>query len=470
MEEVKEILPNLLKNRDKTFIERLGAKNIECLERYERGNLNYSPFTRDMRLRALMNMAIEIGKPFEQMTREDIDNYFYRLSTDSKIKVKPYTKETKRAIVVIFFKWLYRMEDRYTKPEVVKGLKHNPKAYNKNIKSSDLLTDEEVKLMVDVCDKDRDKTLVMILYDTGCRINELLSANIGHVEFVGDAFYINLPQSKTEPRKIGLIHAIPHLKKYLENHPYRTDKDAPLFISFRGRRLGSDSSLYILKKLAKRAGIDKKINNHHFRHVSISNDRARGLADHYNRQKHGLRKGSNTIERYTWLDDEEAYDACREVNGLQPVNKKRRNKKVFDVIKCFCGTENPCDALFCYKCKTQLNYESVARDITILEMLKSNFAKFEGVDLDNMVKKYQMFKAETSDMQKVLGCFNGGNTVKIEAIHSNLELKDGDVIELLQYLVSADLITIDYDKVHLVERAKFEQFIAMQKRYLEVNQ
>ena len=103
-------------------------------------------------------------------------------------------------------------------------------------------------------------------------------------------------------------------------------------------------------------------------------------------------------------------------------------------------------------------------------MLKSNFAKFEGVDLDNMVKKYQMFKAETSDMQKVLGCFNGGNTVKIEAIHSNLELKDGDVIELLQYLVSADLITIDYDKVHLVERAKFEQFIAMQKRYLEVNQ
>jgi len=370
---MEEVLPKLLKYRDEAFLKKLGKRNINYLQKYEREHLKYSPYTRDVRLRCLMNMAIEIGKTFKQMTKKDIEHYFYRLSTDQKIKVKPYTQETKRAIIVIFFKWLYGVDDKYRKPDVVKGLKHDPKAYDKNIDPSDLLTDKEVKQIVEVCDNPRDKALIMGLYDAGCRISELLSSNIEHVIFEGDSCFIYLPQSKTKPRRVGLLFAVPHIKNWLENHPFRNNKKAPLFISFTGKRLGSDSTLYILKKLAKRAGINKKINNHHFRHVSISNDRARGLKDHFIRQRHGLKKGSNILERYSWFDDKEAYDAYREVNGLTPINPKRQKPEIFKSIKCICGSENPYDAKFCFKCRLPLNYEVVERDITILEMFRSRF-------------------------------------------------------------------------------------------------
>ena len=94
------------------------------------------------------------------------------------------------------------------------------------------------------------------------------------------------------------------------------------------------------------------------------------------------------------------------------------------------------------------------------------------IHIDSLALQPEHAQIDTVNNESVIrdpntdeGTFIG--QTKLESLHP---LKDGDVIELLQYLVSADLITIDYDKVHLFERAKFEQFITMQKRYLEVNQ
>lgn len=66
----EEVLPKLLKYRDKEFLMKLGKDNIECLRKYEQNNLRYSRFTRDARLRTLMHTAIEIGKPFNLMEKE----------------------------------------------------------------------------------------------------------------------------------------------------------------------------------------------------------------------------------------------------------------------------------------------------------------------------------------------------------------------------------------------------------------
>lgn len=366
----------------------------------------------------------------------------------------------------MFFKWLYGNDDRYQKPDVVKGLKHNPRAYNKEIAPADLLTDEEIKRMVEASESFRDKAIVMMLYDSGCRISELLSMNIGHVEFEGDACYIYLPQSKTKPRRVGLIHSVPHLKNLLENHPYRTNKNAPLFLSYREKRLGSDSTLFILKKLAKRAGINKNVNNHLFRHVSMSNDRARGLKDHFIRQRHGLKKGSNVLERYTWIDDKETYDAYRETNGLNPIEQKRQDAKVFHSIKCLCGAENPYDAKFCYKCRSQLGYETVERDISILQMFKSGFAELEGVNLDKMIDRYKKYQASVSDIQKVLDCFNGGTVVTNDVVQKALKLNTDECLEVLQHLVSCEVIELNDDKVILTDRKGFQNLIKIYYKYI----
>ena len=72
-------------------------------------------------------------------------------------------------------------------------------------------------------------------------------------------------------------------------------------------------------------------------------------------------------------------------------------------------------------------------------------------------------------MQKVLDCFNGGTIVTNDVIKKALRLGDDDCIKLLEYLCTAELIRMEGDKVVLLDGEKYQNFITMQKRYLEIN-
>ena len=270
-----------------------------------------------------------------------------------------------------------------------------------------------------------------------------------------------------------LLMAKPYLEDWSDHYPEKYKQDgAPLWMSFSpnnfGGRLNESSTFEILTKIRDRAGLTKKINHHIMRHSRISHCRKAGMPDVLNRRRHGLRPGSLIIERYTHIDDEEVSNGYQKAMGYEPVKPIVQDPNILKPQKCFrCGAQNPATADFCKKCFTSLNYESIARDLDLLDMFRTNFASFEGVNLEKIVKNYQKFKAETHDMQKVLDCFNGGDVVLTNVLRKQLALEDDEALALFQYLMTCELIDVIDDKVTLSDRRKFESFIKMQKHYLE---
>jgi integrase len=72
---------------------------------------------------------------------------------------------------------------------------------------------------------------------SGVRIGELLSLNIGHVQFdrYGAVVIVN---GKAGMRRFRLISSVPDIQTWINMHPLRTDANAPPFVT--SRRYGHE--------------------------------------------------------------------------------------------------------------------------------------------------------------------------------------------------------------------------------------
>ncbi len=446
---------------------KLKTWNINTLRRFDKSNKrkNLRFATRDNQLKILLNFSITVNKTFNQIIRSNVNNYFDNLD------LSPSTIEQRRIVVTKFFKWHYDIEN----PTLLKDLHPDKEAYNKIIKPSELLADEEIKKLILVSDNSRDKAFIATLADSGARIGEILSMEFKDANFEGDTCFIFLPDSKTQRRRVGLTYSTPYLQSWLDNYPANLkNPDAPLWIALSpksyGHRLTDSASYEILQKLKRRSGIKKKINHHLFRHSCLSKCRKAGLSDVFSRRRHGLAPGSKVIERYTHIDDEETHNGYLKAMGYEPKKPIREDPEILKPKKCFrCGSSNPVTAKYCNKCYCSLDYEAVERDLNLLELFKTRFTELEGINVDRMLVNYRHLKTETSYMEKLFDCFNGNNEVKISEVRRQLGLRDDDALELLQYLVTAEQITFDKDMIYLKDKEEFKKFISMQKRYISFN-
>ena len=119
----------------------------------------------------------------------------------------------------------------------------------------------------------RDKAVIELLFATGLRVGELISLNRQDIDLDADHFSII---GKGRRLRIVFISARARywLGRYLKR---RADDFAPLFINYRGpqgkdasgeeKRLTAVSIQNIVRREARRAGINKKVTPHMFRHT-----------------------------------------------------------------------------------------------------------------------------------------------------------------------------------------------------------
>ena len=136
------------------------------------------------------------------------------------------TKHDYKVAVRKYFQWLRGYDEETGEfPDEVRWIK--PENKKTRLLPEALITGEELNKLAQAAENLRDAAFVLLDYESGGRIGEILSCLIKHVTF--DKYgAILLVDGKTGPRRIRLIACVPALAQWLSIHPFRNDPNSPL--------------------------------------------------------------------------------------------------------------------------------------------------------------------------------------------------------------------------------------------------
>ncbi len=137
----------------------------------------------------------------------------------------------------------------------------------------EILTPDEVRALAAQCSTTtsygiRNRAVIVLLYRTGLRLSEALALRPKDVNLeIGSVVVLHGKGDRM--RTVGIDPgANPHIQAWLERYEMLDlPGDAPLFCSLQGKPLTGNALREMLSTLARRAGIDKRVHPHGFRHT-----------------------------------------------------------------------------------------------------------------------------------------------------------------------------------------------------------
>lgn len=176
--------------------------------------------------------------------------------------LKETTMQVKVTYLQSFFKWL-------TDEEIIdKDPSRKLPRIRVPQRLRNALTIEEVEKLRMACADVRERAILEMLLATGCRLSELIGMNIEDLNFKDNSIRV-IGKGNKERIVFFNPRTKVHLDKYLEN---RKGNSEALFVGSRKpyNRLGSRAVEKIINKIATRAGFDKAVFPHLFRHTMAS--------------------------------------------------------------------------------------------------------------------------------------------------------------------------------------------------------
>ena len=147
----------------------------------------------------------------------------------------------------------------------------------------EVLTDDEVCALMRACGRHaptglRNRALIAMLYRTGLRINEALSLYPKDLELVDGSLRV-LNGKGGRSRTVGLDPgAAAIIERWLDARSrLGLVSRQPVFCTLVGRPMADAYIRVMLKRLAARAGIEKRVHAHGLRHTHASQLRAEGI-------------------------------------------------------------------------------------------------------------------------------------------------------------------------------------------------
>jgi len=249
----------------------------------------------------------------------------------------------------------------------VPGIDNNTK------KPSQMLSEEEIRLIIDSCRHPRDKALFSMMYEGSFRPVELVNMKWDQVKFDEYGLVVNTAQKTGKPRYIRLITSRPYLAAWQAAYPLKRTDDAHIFvavirphlpINYRGMQ-------HILAQVVKASGIKKKISLYLFRHSRITNM----LQQEYPESAIKLQAWGNLrtpmLATYAHLDGTYVDGVMLERAGIVQTEKKKRS----DALKAeqcpHCHTINSPGAQYCSICGRSLTEEAEDEEAAVRRFMSS---------------------------------------------------------------------------------------------------
>lgn len=275
-----------------------------------------------------------LEKPLDKLKKADIDNLAIVLNKERE-KSADLVK-----VIKSFLKWHYKDLEMIENLHVKNGADFDESKINENA----LIEPEEVEKMLKFAESYKEKALLFVEFESGARPQEILNLKWADIKFEDGRADINVFSGKTRrSRTFPLNKSAKFLYDWKQNYTYgETKPDDFVFPSRFGRdkAMTSDGANKILRKMAEKAGIKKKIWNYIFRHTRATRlyeelptpivEKLMGHKDQYGRYAHiSTRKAReemlNKIYHIGELSPETKNEMQKEIDALKKQNEAMKS-------------------------------------------------------------------------------------------------------------------------------------------------
>lgn len=222
--------------------------SMNSIEAYKRDIVQFGDYLKDLKIYSISDI-----------NKTTIITYMLYLQKSGRS-----TSTISRSLASIRCLFQYLLNNSLVKEDPTLNLK-SPKTEKR---LPNILTTEEIQGFLEQPNIDeakgcRDKAMLELLYSTGLRVSEILSLNIGDLDFELGFVKLNMGD---DTRAIPINRNIQeYLKVYLKRYRTSNELDDPLFINYIGGRLTRQGFWKIIKAYAKGASIKKTITPQVFR-------------------------------------------------------------------------------------------------------------------------------------------------------------------------------------------------------------
>lgn len=237
---------------------------------------------------------------------EHLQEFLYQIS---KINYSERTQARWISSIKGFFSFLLEDELREDNPS---ALLETPKL---GLYLPDTLSLEEIEKLISATEENtdlakRNRCMIEVLYGCGLRVSELTELQISNINFKEN--YLKIQGKGDKVRFVPLAdYTADFIKNYINNirskqkiNPKHSDI---LFLNSRGAQISRQMVFLIIKDIVKKAGIQKNISPHTFRHSFATHLLQNGADLRFIQEMLG-HSSITTTEIYTHLNTEELHE------------------------------------------------------------------------------------------------------------------------------------------------------------------
>ncbi len=308
---------------------------------------------------------------YDKVRKEELNRTVVKIRNNDNLGER--TKAEIIGNIKMFYKYTLGKGKRY--PIIVEDLR--AREPQKVILPEDILTEDEIIMMLNACNNLRDRAIIASLYDTGARIGELMNVKLNDISFNSKPVRVKL-NGKTGERSVPIYFSVTYLKQYIDTIKDLKSNEV-IWKAMgenkhknKGEPIDYDAFWCMLSLVGKKAGITKRVNPHSFRHA-----RATYLAKYMTEQQLkkylGWTAGSEMASIYVHLNTEDVDNAFLKASGVseEEISKVVKVKPKLVQKSCpGCMFENISEALYCSRCGVSLSTEIVRPEYEIAEINK----------------------------------------------------------------------------------------------------
>ena len=307
-------------------------------------------------------------KPFRELTMGDVYSGIDALKAGKSYKGKPFKQNTLADYVVILKRFLlWAIENGYsTLPEKkVRAIKP-PAKETVTKKASDLLTPDEIKLIIKTCKTSLDRALIMLLYEGGFRIGEIAQMKWEDLTFNNGGVATSIKFKTAFTRHVRAYMCTQYLQNWKADYPGKPEGSAPVFVNMWGKPFIHATIAKRIQRIVQKAGITKHVTPHLFRHSRITHMINDGVSESVIKMMMWGTINTTMFETYAHLTGKDIDTEITRVYGIVNPDEKKKEPQVAPRQCPHCQHINPPATTWCYGCGESLSPDSVATE----EMIK----------------------------------------------------------------------------------------------------